>query len=211
MKLSCRSNSTLVRLLSALLLSCALHMPVAQAADEPAAPVDHPEERKVLELDLARSYSLIQQDTDPVTKVTLLGHQRELAARANRLLEKFDASKYDDLRYEINIQCQRLARKLAPLLTPPPSAKPEGTAEVAVYELDPSPTDKADVQAALAATDLALKRLEGRLSKMMIGSADYQKEQSRIQRSKDRRAALGKNFTEAGWTALANELRPPGR
>ena len=208
MNLFRRSNLTLLRLAPALLLSFALQLPWTQAAEEPAATADHPEERRVLELDLARFYSLIQQDTDPVTKVTLLGHQRELAARANRLLEKFDASKYDDLRYDINIQCQRLARKLAPLFTPPASAKPEGTVEVAVYELEPSPTDKADVKAALEAADLAIKRLENRLSQMMIGSAEYQKEQSRIQRIKDRRVALGKSFTEAGWSALANELRP---
>ena len=199
------------RLVSALLASFALHLPLANAAEEPAAVVDHAEQRKVLELDLARFYTLIQQDRDPQTKATLLGHQRELASRANRLLEKFDAAKYDDLRYDINIQCQRLARKQAPLLAPPPSARPDGTAEVAVYEFDPSPADKADVKAALDAADLAIKRLENRVGKMVIGAPEYQKEQARLQRIKDLRVTLGKNFTETGWNSLASELRPPGR
>ena len=34
------------------------------------------------------------------------------ATRANNLLANFDANKYDDLRYDINLQCQRVARKL---------------------------------------------------------------------------------------------------
>ena len=64
-------------------------------------------------MDLERLYNLIQRDIDAQTKVTLLGHHRELARRANVLLEKFDSAKYEDLRYDINIQCQRLARKQA--------------------------------------------------------------------------------------------------
>jgi hypothetical protein len=162
-------------------------------------------------MDLARLHTLIQQDPDPVTKTTLLGHQRELAGRANRLLEKFDPAKYDELRYDINIQCQRLARKQAPLLTPPPSAEPAGLEEIALDELHPSPTNQAEVRAALDIVDHTLARLDQRLGSLKAGSTIHSIERARLQRLKERRAALERSFTQAGWDALVGELKPAGR
>jgi hypothetical protein len=203
-----RRTNLISCVLAALLLAFVVRMPIANAAEEPAATSDHVEERAVLEMDLERFYNLIQRDPDPTTKVTLLGHQKELAARANRLLEKFDSAKYEDLRYDINIQCQRLARKLAPLLVPPPSAKPESIPEIAVHELTPAPEDKAEVKAALDVVDLTIKRLENRLSRMTIGSPEYLNERGKIQRIVEIRAALGKEFTQARWDSLVRELKP---
>lgn len=196
------------RALPALCLGLALRVSSLHAAEEPAAAEpDLTEQRQVLEMDLARLYSLIQRDPDPTTKTTLLGHQRELASRANRVLEKFEATKYDELRYDINIQCQRLARKQAPLLVPPPTTKPETVPEFALEELSPSPADKAEVKAALDVVDLTIKRLETHLSGLTIGSPEYLAERTRVQRIKERRAALGKQFTQAGWDALVGEMK----
>lgn len=211
MTLHRQPSFVLLRLLLAWPLSFAARSVLAQAADEPAAAVDLTEQRQVLELDLTRLYTLIQQDSDPTTKTTLLGHHRELARRANILLEKFDPGKYDELRYDINIQCQRLARKQAPLAMPPPQSKRETLPEIALHELTPSPGDKEEVKAALDAVDLTIKRLENRLGMMTIGSVQHQTERARVQRLKERRVALGQQFTSAGWDALAAELRPPGQ
>src|SRR4051812_35890339 len=195
-----RSHLKYLRFLPALLLSVSVRVPLAHAADdEPAAAnTDHAEERKILEMDLARFYALIQQDNDPSTKTTLLGYQREYASRANKLLENFDASKYDDLRYDINLQCQRVSRKMAPLITPPLEVRLEAANEIAVYELEPSPADKNDVKAALDSLDVTIKKMDNRLARMTIGSNDYQTEKARVQRVKDQRAQLGKAFTKAG-------------
>ena len=200
---------TLRRLLATLLFGLGVGLPLLPAADEPAAP-DFKEQREVLEIDLGRLYQLIQQDNDPVTKTTLLGHQKELATRANRLLEKFDPAKYDELRYDINIQCQRLARKQAPLLTPPSSSQDGKVAEFALDELYPSPTDKAEVRAALEIVDLTIKRLEQRLGLLSPGSTSHRAEEARIKRLHERRAALAKDFTQSGWDALVGEFRATG-
>ncbi len=200
---------TLRRLLATLLFGLGVGLPLLPAADEPAAP-DFKEQREVLEIDLGRLYQLIQQDNDPVTKTTLLGHQKELATRANRLLEKFDPAKYDELRYDINIQCQRLARKQAPLLTPPSSSQDGKVAEFALDELYPSPTDKAEVRAALEIVDLTIKRLEQRLGLLRPGSTSHRAEEARIKRLHERRAALAKDFTQSGWDALVGEFRATG-
>ncbi|MSU66847.1 MAG: hypothetical protein EXS38_12280 [Opitutus sp.] len=210
MNLYCRSSLQLIRLLAVLLLGAG-RLPLVNAADEPAAaaPADHPEERAILEMDLARFYSLIAQDPDPTAKTTLLGYQREFATRANNLLKNFDSVRYDELRYDINLQCQRVARKLAPLLTPPPAPKVEARVALDVTALNPSPANKADVKAALEAVDGTLKRMEDRASSMVIGSSGRDAEIARIKRIKDRRAGLTKDFTKAAWDALVVELKTP--
>lgn len=205
-----RPTRTLVRHLSAVLLLGLVRLPLFGAEQPEAAAPDHAEERKVLEIDLARFYDLLKQDPDPRTKVTLIGYQRDYATRANKLLETFDAAKYDELRYDINLQCQRLARKLAPLLTPPPAPANENGPEIAVYELSPSPSDPAEVKAALNLVDLTIKRLETHLARMAPASSQYDAERNRLQRLKERRAALGKDFTQANWDGIASELRPQG-
>jgi hypothetical protein len=192
-----------------LLLVSLLRLPVSAAEPKEAAP-DHAEERKVLEMDLARFYNLLKQDPDARTKVTLIGYQRDYAARANKLLDNFDSAKYDELRYDINLQCQRLARKLAPLNTPPPGAPSPALLDVEINELSPSASDAAEVKAALGVADLAIQKLEARVAKLKAGTAEHAAEQGRLQRAKERRAALGKQFTEAGWNGLTSELRPQG-
>jgi hypothetical protein len=206
--ISLRLHRLLPRLAPLLLVSL-LRLPVSAAEPKEAA-ADHAEERKVLEMDLARFYDLLKQDPDARTKVTLIGYQRDYAARANKLLDNFDSAKYDELRYDINLQCQRLARKLAPLNTPPPGAPSSALLDVEINELSPSPSDAAEVKAALGVADLAIQKLEARVAKLKTGTAEYAAEQGRLQRVKERRAGLGKQFTEAGWNGLASELRPQG-
>jgi hypothetical protein len=194
-------------------LLAALRGPGARAADEPEkdGKLDLTEQTTVLQMDLERLYDLIVRDSDPQTKVTLLGHQRELTSRANRLLDKFDAGKYDELRYDINIQCQRLARKQAPLAMLPVGFEQSRIPDIALEDLNPSPGNKVEVTAALEAVDVTIRRHEERLGRMVVNSNQYLTEKGLIQRLKIRRAALGKEFTQANWDGLVSEMRPMGQ
>jgi hypothetical protein len=194
--------------LLALILGLALA--ASAVAQTPAAAKDYAEERRILELDLARFYGLIVQDDDPASKTTFRGYHQEYVRRATLLMQNFDAKKYDDLRYDINVHCQRLARRLAPLAILPPAQQRETSREVALASFDPSPSDPAEVKAALDAADAAIKRQEERFGKLAPGR-ERETEQQRIQRLKERRNALGKNFTKAGWDGLVAELKPAAR
>ena len=119
---------------------------------------------------------------------------------------QFDQVKYDELRYDINLQFQRLATYLAPLRTPPLPPPSERGVEFAISELRPNPANPADVKAALDVLDHEIKRMEKRTGTMMIGSTAYDAEKARINRIKERRAILGKEFTKARWDEMIGEL-----
>lgn len=183
--------------LSALLLIGLVRLPLSAAEPTEASP-DHAEERKVLEMDLARFYGLLKQDPDPRTKVTLIGYQRDYAARANKLLDNFDAAKYDELRYDINLQYQRIASYLAPLRTAPPLSEPTVSIELRNLSIDPA--NPAEVRAALGVLDTEIKRASTR--------ATSPAELARLERLKQRRAQLGQQFTTARWDELLGEFAP---
>jgi hypothetical protein len=113
--------------------------------------------------------------------------------------------KYDELRYDINLQAQRLANYMAPLRIlppPPPGTKPS----VNVAKLKPSPTDPAEVKAALDALDYEIKRMETSAATIAMPK-EREAEIARVNRVKERRAALGKEFTKARWDALVGDLK----
>jgi hypothetical protein len=116
----------------------------------------------------------------------------------------WDQVKYDELRYDINLQAQRLANYMAPLrILPPP---PPGTRPaVNVAKLKPSPTEPAEVKAALEALDYEIKKMESQAATMAAKERDA--ELAKINRVKERRAALGKEFTKARWDALVGDLK----
>jgi hypothetical protein len=213
MSLFSRSTFKLVPVLAALTLTLVPRLPLVRAADEAdsGGKVDLTEQTTVLQMDLQRLYDLIARDADPQTKVTLLGHHRELTNRANRLLDKFDPAKYDELRYDINIQCQRLARKQAPLAMPPAGWDKTMIPDLALEDLHPSPANKAEVAAALDAVDVTIRRHEERLGRMPVNTNQYETERDLIQHLKIRRAALGREFTQANWDGLVSEVRPAGQ
>jgi len=210
---------------------------VAVRAAESAAPVeDHTAEYKTLTADFARMDGLFTEYNDPVHKLTILGYINLMKNRAELLgwqrpegepigqirgggpgggyettmidaKPQWDQVKYDELRYDINLQCQRLANWLAPLRTPPPATRAEGGAQLSVAKLNPSPANPAEVKAALDALDREIKRLDDQTTSMVIGSTTRDAEVARIKRLKERRAALGKEFTKANWDTLVADLK----
>lgn len=120
----------------------------------------------------------------------------------------FDQQKYDELRMDIDVQYQRLSMFLAPPRTPP-RAKNQ-VPDVALARLDPSPSDKADVKAALDALDYKVKRLEEKNSALPPGPA-RDADATRIKNIKTGRAELAANFTKARWDAVVMQIEPDQR
>jgi len=119
---------------------------------------------------------------------------------------QFDQVKYDELRYDINLQYQRIANFLAPLRTPPPVAPGERSAALEVSKIHPNPANQADTKAALDLVDREIKRRESRANGQMIGSPAREAAVAKIHQIKASRAALGKEFTAARWDALVSEI-----
>lgn len=115
----------------------------------------------------------------------------------------FDQVKYDELRYDINQQYQRLANYLAPLRTTPPPGPTE--LFVDLREVHPNPANAAEVKAALDLVDNEIKRME-KASAAHWGSAVPGADQQRISRVKQRRELLGRQFTQARWNELVAEM-----
>jgi hypothetical protein len=211
--------------------------PFSSNGAEQVAPDDHSAEFKTLDNDFARLDKLYMEYTDPVHKLTILGYISLMKDRAEILGWKrndggssrgrggrgggglydvatpeakieFDQVKYEELRYDINLQCQRLANWMAPLRTPPPGPQSERSIEFQVSKLNPNPTNQAEVRAALDVLDREIKKMEERSSSMTSGSTNREAEAARVGRIKERRAALGKEFTKARWDALVGDLKP---
>jgi hypothetical protein len=175
-----------------------------QAAPAAAVAVEYTDEQKAalkaLDAELDRFDAMLEKDTDVQHKATVKAFIDAFKDRRDAMNKApFDQGKYDEIRFDINVEYQRLAMWLAPPLTPPPAPKAAGVSEVAVYKLSPSPANRADVRAALDAVDREITRLESH--------ATMAADKTRMQGIKARRAELGKQFTKAGWDSLLSEMR----
>jgi hypothetical protein len=203
-------------------------------AEEPAVAEDHTAEFKVLTQDFINLEALFAQYADPVHKVPMSGHIRLLKRRGVLLGWKppegmvvaggggrggggggyggrgaepkvqFDSVKYDELRYDINQMYQRIASYLAPLRIPVPT--PASELVIDPREVHPNPASPADVKAALDILDREIKRME-RAAAMKQGSVIPDLEEERIQRIKQRREQLARQFTKARWDELVADLK----
>jgi opacity protein-like surface antigen len=126
--------------------------------------------------------------------------------RGARAKVQFDQVKYDELRYDINLQYQRIATYLAPLRTQPPP--PAGVATFDLRAIDPNPANAAEVKAALDILDHELKRMESQVAMMAPGAVGRDDEVAKLKRVKERRAQLGRQFTAARWNELTAEFGP---
>jgi hypothetical protein len=174
--------------------------PALRAAEKPAEVDPSVAELAVLDADLARFERFLKQYDDPKYK----GYTEEIFAvlkeRAEGVHKNFDPLKCDDLRWDINMQSQRLARAMAPLDTPPPA----NTNQVDLAELAPSPSNKAEVTAALNALSDAIARKEAQAKATTSGR---EAALARLEALKKSQAALAAKFTLEGWMAAARELK----
>jgi len=183
-----------------LLLAVLGAAPLASAAEKPAAVDPSIAELAVLDSDLARFERFLKQYDDPKYK----GYTQEiydvLKERTDGVHKAFDQLKCDDLRWDINMQSQRLARAMAPLDTPPPSSKNQ----VDLEELAPNPANQAEVTAALNALDDAIARKEAQAKALTAGR---EAAAARVEGLKKARSALTSKFTTEGWTTAVKELK----
>lgn len=79
-------------------------------------------------------------------------------------------------------------------------------AQIALYRLDPSPDNKADVKAALEALDDEIDRLEDHAKTLPKGD-ERRALEKRIKALEKREKALKRDFTKARWDALVGDLK----
>jgi hypothetical protein len=216
-----------------LLATAAPRLAAAETAAAPA--VNHTAEEKALlkALDdsLARFDELLAQDKDPqhqaligaflngfkepytginedpailklMTGVNWPNGFKQRAAAIHQA--PFDQGKYDELKMDIDVQYQRLVVFLTPPKTLPRSAQRPG--ELALDQLRPSPANRTEVTAALAALDYQLKRLEEKNGALPPGPA-RESAATRLAGLKAQRAELARDFTLARWDAVASEMK----
>src|SRR4051812_39132091 len=68
---------------------------------------EHAGEFKAIEADFARFDDLLSRYNEPVTRVNVLAYRNLARGRAEALRENFDQARYDELRYDLNLHCQR--------------------------------------------------------------------------------------------------------
>jgi len=170
------------------------------AAAEKAPEVDPAvAEMAVVDADLARFERFLNQYDNPRDKAYVGEIFGVLKERVEVLRKDFDQLKADDLRFDINTQAQRLARAMAPLDTPIP--KPQTALNL--EDLNPSPTARAEVNAALAALDQAIARKDREARARPDGR---EAALAQVENLRQLRAGLARNFTTAGWIAAVKEL-----
>jgi uncharacterized small protein (DUF1192 family) len=184
---------------------CFLCLTLAVAGSISAAAENPPEvdpaiaEMAAVDADLARFERFLKQYDNP-RDMAYVGEIFEvLKSRVEAVRADFDQLKADDLRFDINTQAQRLARAMAPLDTP----LPKNESVLNLEELNPSPSARAEVNAALAALDGAIARKE-REAKARQDGRDAAL--AKIGQLKKSRAELARNFTTAAWIATVKQL-----
>jgi len=183
--------------------------PAAAPAEIPALTPEQVTALKALDADIARLDAVLEKITEPrlheLTKSFIDVFKTTRAA----LGTTFDQVKHDELKFEVIAEFQRMSLWLAAPRTTPivPHASPG-----IVFDLDPSPDSAAEVKAALAALDEEIKRTEAQVGRLTAGPARDAATQ-RLKSIQETRAALGRNFTKAGWIAILADLKglPPGR
>jgi hypothetical protein len=187
-------------------LGLALATPVVFAGDAaPAAAPEYNEEQKAalkaLDAELNRFDAMLEKDDDIQHKATVKAFIDAFKDRRDAMNKApFDQGKYDEIRFDINVEYQRLAMWLAdPITPPPPKDKASDISLIPVYRLSPAPNNRADVKAALDAADTEIARLEKRASSAT--------DKTRMQSVKAKRADLNKEFTKARWEALIAEMK----
>jgi len=174
-------------------------IPTATAAENPPEVDPAIAEMAAVDVDLARFERFLKQYDNPRDKAYVAEIFEVLRSRVEEVRADFDQLKADDLRFDINTQAQRLARAMAPLDTPPP--KPASVLNL--EELNPNPSNRAEVSAALAALDGAILRKDREARSRKDG---LEPALAKIEQLKKSRAGLARNFTAAGWIAAVKEL-----
>lgn len=98
--------------------------PAAPAATAPTYTDEQKALLKALDSELGRLDALIVKIDDARYAEFVKGQLQGLKARRDAMLKApFDSGKYDELRYDLNVEIQRTTQWMAPPLAPPPAKK----------------------------------------------------------------------------------------
>jgi len=129
MKSHHKTLSLLLGVIPAAVLALATPMFAAQeAAPAAAAAPTYTDEQKAslkaLDAELARFDAMLERDDDVQHKATVKAFLDAFKDRRDAMNKAtFDQGKYDEIRFDINVEYQRLAMWLAAPITPPPAKK----------------------------------------------------------------------------------------
>jgi hypothetical protein len=206
-----RNAATTGRIAGLLLL--ALMLPRISAQATSSAPAEataaQTEEQKAalkaLDADIARLDVVLESIHDAQLKALSKGFIDVFKEKRDRLRTTFDQTKYDELKFETVAEFQRLHLWLAAPRTSRAELGPTHAQQI-LFDLEPSPTDPAEVKAALQALDDEIKRREDQANRVAPGP-DRDAAMLRLKPIKESRTVLGTKFTEAGWNAVISKMK----
>jgi len=179
----------------------------APAAPGTDAGPTHTEEQlaalKFLDDDIARLDVLLERISEAPLKATTKGFIDVFKETRNGLRRTYDQTKFDELKFEVVAEFQRIHLWLA---APRENPLISGDTPRVIFDLEPSPADPAEVKAALAALDEEITYRVNRASRLPAGPA-RDEETQRIKAIQADRATLGRTFTRAGWDAVLGKLK----
>lgn len=192
------------------------------------ASMDASEHKAELEI-IDRQIDMIEDDIDRAPE----GPERDAARRRpdalkdrrSELRKDYVASKYEALKADVRTEYEKAAAWTKDkyqdvkegISGPKPNAPARldaasnananaALAGIAVYQMHPSPENKADVKQALDALDKEIDRLSDRADELPKGEQRTQLER-RINALEDRQDELEHNFTKARWDALVADVK----
>ena len=108
-------------------LGCALLAPgltaFSAAAESAPVTVEQQAALKALDAAIARYATLVEKIDDPVVAETARAFLANYRERRDVLHKAYDATKHDELRFDVNVESHRLAQWLGPPRTPAPPPK----------------------------------------------------------------------------------------
>jgi hypothetical protein len=204
------SSFRLRRLLFLLLVVSGTRLFSAEASPATPAAVTYTEEQKTalkaLDDEITRFDALIATVPDVQQRTAVKAFMDGFKDRRVAIRRAYDHETYNELRWEINVEYQRLVAWLAAPTITIRAARAEAVAEPRADLLNPSPANPAEVNAALGVLDRQLRQLDEQVAARPAGPA-RQEEFLRLQDLHDGRRELGRNFTPARWDALVGALK----
>jgi hypothetical protein len=181
-----------------------------EPADAPAPAIEYTEEQKfalkALDAEFARFDATLLKINDQQYRNQSKVYLDILKLRAMGIRRNYDQTKYDELRFDLNSEYQRVSLWLANPVWTVPITKDPSLTDPAIARLKPTAGNRAEVKAAFEAADQDIKRIAARADLAPAGPIG-EPERQRVQALKVRRTELEKNFTTAGWEALVKEIR----
>jgi hypothetical protein len=181
----------------------------APPASAVAAKIDHSASLSVLDSQLACFDALIGKIPDIQQRAAAKALSDGFKDRRTDLQTTFNHDLFLDLRWEIDVEYQRLIAWFAsPTVTVAVNAaqRPLGHP---IELLRPDPSNKADVQVALDVLDRQIQALDER-ARSLPDNPGRAEELTRISQIKEHRARLGKDFTKQHWDEVTEAINAQG-